>query len=207
MILLTEYFKPKSARRFSEYLYTLHENIENKFIDKIILFVSDNARLNFESNKIQIIALDQRPTFQYMIDYCNQNFDDICILGNSDIIFDDSLSLITKQHLKNTAYGISRRELQDDYSIKERPYQHLHTSQDAWIFLPKLILNPSANFTFGTKGCDLRISSIIKESGYDIKNPYGKIILKHFHLTEYRTYNDNALISGRYHTLPPWNDL
>lgn len=196
MILLMEYFQPANYLRFGEYLYALHENLKNDLIEKIILFISDDSTLSFKSDKIQIVNLNSRPTYDFMINFCNENFDDICILSNSDIIFDDSLSLVTKENLKNTFYAISRRELQEDYSVKERPVSHLHCSQDAWIFLPKIRFHDVADFTFGIPACDLRISRIAKDSGYVVKNPYGKIILKHAHRIDYRTYGNKPWVQG-----------
>ena len=207
MILLMEYYQPSNYLRFGEYLYTLHEHLKNDLIEKVILFISDDSTLSFKSDKIQIVHLNSRPTYDFMINFCNENFDDICILSNSDIIFDDSLSLVTKENLKNTFYALSRRELQENYTIQERPVHHLHCSQDAWVFLPKINFNQLANFTFGIQGCDRRISRIAKDSGYVVKNPYGKIILKHAHRINHRTYGNAGTVPGPHLDCYPSDEL
>lgn len=209
MILLLDFYQPSNYLRFAEYLYALHENLKHNLIEKIILFISDDFTLSFKSDKIQIVHLNSRPTYDVMFNFCNENFNDICILGNSDIIFDESLSLVTKENLKNTFYALSRRELQEDYTVQERPVSHLHCSQDAWFFLPKIKFSQPANFTFGVPCCDRRISRIAKDSGYIVKNPYDKIILKHAHQVGYRSYQleKRTPVPGPYFDCYPSNEL
>lgn len=192
MILLMEYFQPKNYLRFSEYLYALHENLKNNLIDKIVLFISDNSELAYTSSKFQIVHLEQRPTYQTFFDYCNQNFSNqICIVSNSDIIFDESLQKIKEDYLTSTVYALSRYELQEDYTIQARPEVQLPTSQDAWVFKTPFNVK-DANYNLGHKTCDLKIAYVISSFGYKVKNPCKDIILKHAHRINYRTYNNNT---------------
>lgn len=55
MNLLIEYFRSDDYQRHSEYITCIHENLENEHIEKIYVFISDDSKLNFKSDKIEII--------------------------------------------------------------------------------------------------------------------------------------------------------
>ena len=53
--------------------------------------MEDDAELNFDSPKIHRIVRDSRPSYQDIFEFCNQELQDqICIVVNADIIFDDA---------------------------------------------------------------------------------------------------------------------
>ena len=95
MNLLIEYFRSDNYVRHSEYLTCLHDNLDNDLIDKIYVFISDDSELNFESKRIEIVKREERPTYKDMFDFCNENLkDQICIVSNADILFDETLSVL-----------------------------------------------------------------------------------------------------------------
>ena len=94
MNLIIEYFKSSNEQRDIEYKYCLNENIKNKSIQKIWVFISDESILDIQSDKIEIIKIQSRPTYQFIIDWSNQNLkDEICIISNGDIFWSNSNDL------------------------------------------------------------------------------------------------------------------
>ena len=72
--------------------------MKNTHIDEIIIFISDDSTLELKSPKIKIVNLQIRPTFKYLFEYCNDNFQNQkCIIANTDIFFDDSCRLATSK--------------------------------------------------------------------------------------------------------------
>jgi hypothetical protein len=62
------------------------------------------------------------------------------------------------------------------------------------------------NFHLGKPGCDNKIAKLMSET-YDIRNPGLQIVSCHFHMSGYRTYNNNDRIPGPYLCLAPNNDI
>jgi hypothetical protein len=92
--LIIEYFKSPNSQRDFEYKYCISENIKNSKIKKIWVFISDDSVLDIESDKIHIIKIIHRPTYNFLIDWSNQNLkDEICIISNGDIFYNDTLSI------------------------------------------------------------------------------------------------------------------
>ena len=97
IILLQQYFIPLNEERKKEIDYTLQQNLNNIFINKIILL---NEVLydfsNFKNNyKIQQIVINERLTFQKSIDYKNMlEQRNILIICNNDIEFTDDIKLL-----------------------------------------------------------------------------------------------------------------
>ena len=77
-------------------------------------------------------------------------------------------------------------------------------SQDCWIFRSPLNIDLNKiDFSFGTLGCDSILSAHIYDIGLNISNPCYDIISTHVHNTEFRTYNDDNRIHGKYCLLKP----
>ena len=92
MNLIIEYFNSLNHIRNGELLYCLHQNLANDYIDKIYIFMEEDAELNFDSPKIERVVVKERPTYQDLFEYCNTHMrNEICIVSNADIIFDDTL--------------------------------------------------------------------------------------------------------------------
>ena len=120
------------------------------------------------------------------MDFANKHCkDNICILSNSDIYFDNSLSIINNVSLKNKFFGLSRYE-HDNYQIgKFAPYY----SQDSWIFKSPLNIDTSRlNFHFGEIGCDGKITYEFYKANFIVSNPCISIKTFHVHKTNFRTY-------------------
>jgi len=208
MNLLIEYFKPSDYLRYSEYLTCIHENLENEFIDKIYIFISDDSKLNFKSDKIEIIKREERPTYKDLFEFCNENLkNQVCIISNLDIIFDETLSAINKKTLKDTFIGLTRWEIfyeEGEWCIA--PFDN-SASQDSWIFKAPIKISGDMNFLMGKPGCDNKIAKLMSELGYIIKNPGKQIVTSHYHISGHRTYDNSQRIPGPYLCLVPNDDI
>ena len=132
MILIIEYFRHQNDDRHREYLKCLEENIKNDFISKIEIFIEDETPLEIFSNKININRFGKRPTYDDMFSFCSEKYNgEICIISNSDIIFDDTLKYVNNENIKNKFLALTRWDIKpnDDLTFFDRK-----DSQDCWIF-------------------------------------------------------------------------
>lgn len=207
MNLLIEYFKTSDYQRHSEYLTCIHENLENEYIDKIYIFISDDSKLNFESKKIEVIKSDSRPTYKSLFEFCNQKLKgQICIIANADIILDESISALQDTNLENIFVALTRWEVfteNNEWCIA--PFNN-SSSQDVWAFKSPIEVTDEMNFHLGKPGCDNKIAKLMAEK-YEIRNPGLQIVSCHFHMSGYRTYSNNDRIPGPYLCLVPNNNI
>ena len=185
MILLTEFFNSDRPNRTNEIIFCIKENIKNKYIEKIYLFVEKHENIPDEilNEKITIIR-GSRPTYREFIKYGNglESKDDLIIIANSDILFDETLKYLYDLDMSNVFMGLTRH----DYVTKE--FFKRVSSQDCWIFKKGLKEDYKADFKLGTYYCDSRIFRIYHDLGYQVLNPSKKIKIWHYHTDEYRNY-------------------
>jgi hypothetical protein len=217
--LLIEYFTSTNPNRDTEYKTCIKENLNCETIDKVVVFISDEtSKLDIVSEKLDIVKLEQRPTFKFLFEWANQNYpEQICIIGNTDIIFDESLSNLKNYNFEKSFIALTRwdlvnRDNQWFMAFFNHPYRDNNwtmgmLSQDSWIFKTPIQIDERSSFLMGKPGCDNRIVAIYHELGYNVKNPSRKIITKHLHTTNYRTYNHTDMVFGPYLLVEPTDDL
>jgi len=206
MNLIIEYFNSLNHMRNGEFLYCLHQNLGNDLIDSVYLFMEEDAELYFDSPKIKKVIRDKRPTYKDIFDFCNENLkDEICIVANADIIFDDTLRFFESIKMENNFYALSRWEIStnDGKNWEIEPYDN-PASQDSWVFKTPVSTSDSMNYTMGKPGCDNKITHNMRELGYTCRNPGKKVITIHFHPTNFRSYHPNDdRIPGPYLLVAP----
>jgi len=206
MNLVIEYFNSLNHMRNGEYLYCLHQNLSNEYIENIYLFMEEDAELNFDSPKIKKILVDKRPTYQDIFEYCNQNMKDkICIVANADIIFDDTLRYFKSIDMEKVFYAITRWEIStgDGKNWEIEPFDNA-ASQDAWVFKTPVLTSDDMDYTMGVPGCDNKIAYHMRDLGYVCRNPGKKVITIHFHISNFRTYSPtDDRVPGPYLLIAP----
>lgn len=208
MNLLIEYFNSLNHMRNGEYLYCLHQNLGNSLIENVYLFMEKDAELNFDSPKIKKVLVGKRPTYKDIFDFCNENLkDQICVVSNADIIFDDTLRYFKSINMDKTFYALSRWEISsgDGKNWEIEPYDNA-ASQDSWIFKTPIPTSDSMNYTMGQPRCDNKITYNMRELGYTCRNPGKKVITVHFHPCNFRTYTMEGVeikIPGPYLLVAP----
>jgi hypothetical protein len=206
-VLITSYFISANDQRQQEINECLLQNTKNPWIHKIYLLNDRYYPLDFileNGDKIQQVVLpdgykNNRLLYSTAIQFANTHLspDDVCILSNSDIYFDDSLGLLLSYNLENKFLALSRY---DNQVLFDR-----HDSQDTWIFRCPFFMNidpQEINFQFGMPGCDNRIAKIALDHGYLVSNPSRSIRTHHLHASNHRTYTSVDRIQGEYHFIP-----
>ena len=229
MNLLIEYFKSKNDARDKEYLFCIQQNLFNKFVEKVFVFISDESELVLTNDKLVIVKTQNRPTFRDLFEYANDHLrEQICVIANTDIFLDETLSNLIDFNFTDVFISLTRWDvfnvenkwvmryynhpwkdhyLPDGTRSEEESITTGDLSQDAWIFKSPIKVDDRSNFLMGKPGCDNRISQVLHELGYDVRNPSQQIIIKHLHQTNYRTYTQNDTVLGPYLLIKPNNDL
>ena len=178
--LYTTFYPEKTPDRLRELQASLKKNSDNSSINTITVFNEGGDLSSFKSSKLQIISIEQRPTYQDFINYinANSNTDDIHIIANTDIYFDKNIEVLKHINLKDTCLALSRWDTAD--TIKPKLYNH-NDSQDVWIFKGRIKPELKANFPLGVPRCDNRLMYEIGRAGYTVLNPAFSIKSFHVH--------------------------
>ena len=215
MILITTYYKSRNINRQSEIDICLKKNFENKYIKKIYLlnneiFDLNHININYKNKIEQIVIcsdINYKLNYKDAIEFINNNLiHDICILANSDIYFNDSLSKITNKNINNYFFALLRYDEDENGKIDifRRYNEPRDDSQDSWIFRAPLNINTNnLKFSFGTLGCDSIFASLVYDTKINISNPSYDIVSIHLHNSNHRTYNYDDRIHGKYCLLKP----
>ena len=197
--------------RQDELLFCLNKNVQNRFIKRIIVFDQSICLLN--DTKIKPIKVTERPSYQDFFELTNSYPNDVNIIANTDIYFDDSLKNAEMLNDK-TCYAITRSELRDNKVLPfdvANPGVKPSYSQDVWMFRGAVKLNGSATviarsnltgqfeeikFTIGIPGCDNVLAARLKGS-YQVKNPANDIKCIHVHKNQHRPHYKYRITGAR----------
>tara|TARA_Y100000385_G_scaffold176254_1_gene182152 strand:+ start:358 stop:1155 length:798 start_codon:yes stop_codon:yes gene_type:complete len=178
--LYTTFYPEKIPDRLRELLLSLKKNIDNSSIKSINVFNEGGDLSAFKSSKLQIVPMEQRPTYQDFINHINANLnqDDIHIIANTDIYFDKNIKVLQHINLKDTCLALSRWDTTN--TIKPKLYNR-NDSQDVWIFKGPVKQQLKADFPLGVPRCDNRLMYQLQEAGYKVLNPAFSIKAFHTH--------------------------
>lgn len=161
----------------------------------------DRNKTNPNINYTQLNS-DHRMTYQELFDKINSqtNDDDINVISNLDIYFDDTISELNRIK-QNQFIALSRYDIFEDGSIHfDGPKQF---SQDTWAWRGKVRIT-NANFYLGIYACDNRIAAEARLAGYETFNPCHTVKTYHLHLTVGRSPEfDTVKVPGPHIVLFP----
>jgi hypothetical protein len=192
-LFINYYDNPKRQKELD---FCLEKNLANDLIKKVVIF--NESKRKFKNDKVLLYDVGKRPTYQDFFDLTREfGEDDINIISNTDIFFDDSLR--EAEHLKpHMCYALTRHELRGNIIY---PFEKANSnvkaafSQDVWMFRGPcratgceqvVAMNMNTNtyenipFTMGIPGCDNIIAVRLKEK-YQVKNPHEYIRCIHVH--------------------------
>ena len=207
--LIQQFFINTDKMRNIEIQYCLKKNLENEYIDEILLLnekIYSDEELgidkmnNDQKSKIIQINIKFRLTYKLAIDYVkNNNLSGYIILSNSDIYLDETIKNIFKTSLYfgNCWYAQLRFEA---YTKQIWENGKIGWAQDTWIFHTncKIKDTSSLDFNMGRLGCDNVIAyEIAKRNIYIYNDPYF-IKTWHLHKSQNRDYSVKDTIP------PPW---
>lgn len=184
--LIIQYYKCSKEARQEEIDICLINNLNNEFISIVHLLTEELYDLSQfpHQEKIKQTVIGERLTFESAFQYANRHDENqIWVLSNADIYFDESLGCLNDAKLDDTAFALTRHDVQEDGTFKLVAPAFAHGSQDAWAFKTPIALdNLYAKFYLGIPGCDNRIAHELISAGYKVINPSNKIIIYHLDL-------------------------
>ena len=188
-LFISSYDEQNKVRR-KELMQCLLNNISNEYIDVIYILLAEGASEPTQDRKVRYIESSQKPTFKDFFDIINlaSTEEDINIISNSDIYFDDSLRHTIHVRWKYDCWALSRWEINADGSKGEQ-IQTRGDSQDVWIIRGKLREVGYCDFPLAKLGTDNRIAWELREAGYDVTNPSKSVFAWHNHSSEIRNYD------------------
>lgn len=142
--------------------------------------ICERNKADSNINYIQMNS-PHRMTYQNLFDEINKRTsdDDINVITNLDIYFDDSITQLNRITSKQFI-ALSRYDIFADGSIHfDGPKQF---SQDVWAWRGKIRIT-NADFYLGVYACDNRIAAEAQLAGYEVLNVCKSIKTYHLHLT------------------------
>lgn len=153
--LFISYYKATTPERQEEIDFCLKANCENPLIDNIYVLQGGAEIFSFSNSKIKTIISEDKPTYSTFIVCINSRIEtnqDINIISNADIIFDQSLAHLDKLK-ENDCWALSRWEMNPKYEKHPEQIQTFGDSQDCWMFRGKIKQLDKADFPMGKMGC------------------------------------------------------
>lgn len=198
--LFTSFFCANDEDRHKELVFCLEKNIENPHIKKIYV-LSENCEIPVSSEKLEIVQ-SERPTYKDFFNFINSKTDteEINVLCNSDIFFDESILNCFKFLDNRTIISLLRWEYSDNPRIQIMRAD----CQDSWIWIGKINDLDFSDFYLGKNGCDNRIAWEMKNKGYNLINPCTTIKSYHYHDSTFRTYLQESAIPSPYELIYPF---
>ena len=205
----SRYFE-KNVKRGNELTDCLAHNYNNVFFNTINLIqeVSFKGKGPIGRGRHSFRCQTDRVSYSDFFNYINEISceNDINIIANSDITFDNSLQKIIDfakekgEATKEYCFAISRDDMLNNKHIRA-------DTQDVWVFfgpIKKDIQN--ANINLGIAGCDNVIAYELQKAGYKVINPSLSVNCIHNHKIEVRNYMKEGEVLERYKS-PPYNYL
>ncbi len=184
----TTYYSELSLARRAEYFEAIQRNLDNPLIQEIFIFHTSQDPLPFKSSKLRSVFVSGRPTFHqfFEIIYQVSSNDDVNLLFNSDIYFDETLAL-ARNIQSDEVYALNRWDVLSEKEIRLFPK---YSTADVWIFKGK-VREIAANYYLGQLGCDNKLLYDLYEVGYKLSNPSLSIFSFHLHQSNIRgEYSD-----------------
>lgn len=202
MILTSDYYISENSERQSEYDYCINKNLENQNISKIIYFTNiENPKHQHE--KIEFVFNKKRPTYKSFFEFFNLNYpNEIIIISNLDIFFDNTLDLLNQMDLSKTVLALTRYDLKNGEWVLYDENNVAQASQDTWIYKsPINVKRMLCDFNLGIPGCDNRIAFEFVKAGYIVNNNSLSLKTYHKHESNHRTWviNKPTPVPGPYH--------
>jgi len=217
VILIQQFYVDKIPHRHTENKFCLKQNVNNKFIDKIILlneeiYTNEQLGLKTQSSKIKQINIKTRLTYKDVFYYINNlNLKGYIVLANTDIFLDDTI-----ERVKQTGLSQERKvfcQLRHEYNGEKQLSSctlHLNRpdTQDAWIWHTNSIVTPKQqemfDYRMGKNGCDNKTVYVFSILGFACHNEPTIIKIYHNHTSQIRNYLNDGKIPGPYYSIHPF---
>lgn len=191
--LYLNYFSPDDNNRKKELDFCTRHNIKNELFDKVYILLDnkDDYVDWLETDKTEIVYLDERPTYRDYFNIANENDEnDTHILCNLDIFFDKTLNLVYENIEDDHFLALTRWDV--NLTNKSAKFFNVNCSQDTWIWKNKIDLDKvDGDYRLGVGGCDNAICGDFHVADYKVLNPSAVVKTYHLHTEPPRRYNDS----------------
>ena len=207
--VIYQFFIPSDKKRYREIKECLMHNINNTYVDKVILLnerVYSAEELGLKSlNKVEQVDIGKRLTFAEAFRQIRERkIKGYNVIINSDIFVDNTINKLRSSNIDKQKIMLA--QLRHNYESgtpfrNARLFGPRFDSQDAWITHSNF--NPSEKecalfgFYFGTPGCDNKLVYLFKILGYEVINDPLAVKIYHLHKEVTRNYQHKPLP-------PPW---
>lgn len=197
-IFTTIYAEERPARA-AEYEECLRRNAERGWIDEIRLLMQGKDVRVPSLPKLHIRAIGTRPLYADYFSWINDvaGPDDISIVANTDIWFDDSVAVAARVLRAGQCFALARWERDGLFDRND--------SQDCWMFRGP-VADVRGDFPVGVPRCDNRMLHELHVAGYTVRNPAFSVKCHHVHAGIRAEYLDGPNdVPGPYRYLWPHN--
>lgn len=206
--LIQQYYEPDQSRRAKEIRTCLQKNIDNPFIDKILLLNEKDLTYKLpKSSKIEQIVIGNRLYYSDVLRTIYEKVppNTLVAFANSDIYFDESIQTLWSLKMENKFLALLRYDAQPSTGEEPKLFGPRADSQDSWIVLsdsikaaadamPNLNKLQDFDFPFGKSGCDNAIAYEMLRKKFLVANPAYSIRTIHLHTSGIRTYEPKDII-------------
>lgn len=168
MILLSQWYTPKEPERLKELEYARETNSSLKAFSKIEYVDGDSRRWTYED----------------FFRHCGERYRGfVCVLANTDIVFNDSASYICSVTKTRTLVAITRWDSPESPCMNgvAAGEKFFSRTQDVWCFVGGEMLDVKADHWLGSPGCENRLVAEAVNSVYAVVNPAFDIRTAHLH--------------------------
>ena len=193
--LIINLYKDENIERREEILSCLKENLQNKHIAQIHVFLECDEDFPeygeiCKDNYTKIITHKQegRPSFKQLFDYAQNRVRKKCIIANNDVVFSDDLEKIKGIR---PFHVIALTRYEQDGKIKmltkqDKTFVNIF-SHDAWVINPPMYnydkINLPEGMKIGTMFSDPGLTYFLKDTGLLLYNLADHVKIHHKHIT------------------------
>jgi hypothetical protein len=200
MNLLSQWWTPSDERR----------------LDEIRECREANESSGLFSDVVYVDAQGSSKTYRELFGECVDRWPgELCVVANTDIIFDDTISLIEPHVDDRTFVALTRWDspvsprmighvLHVPRTTESQGKQHFDDfcffsgSQDSWAFLATEAMRDAPDLPLGMQACDQAIVSWAASRSFRVINPCLSVKTWHRHGTFSRPPSGGAVITGMY---------
>lgn len=177
VLLINWYIDPNPARQ-AELQECLERNLENMYIDRIVVLTEPDTPL-MKNGRIIRVPFTGRPTYTDFFNAGNK-YEGVKVVANSDIYFDDSI-VYAGEVMPGQVFALCRW----DVTPKGVKFLNNINSQDVWVWRDQVKVTTS--MTLGRWGCDNHIAGLLHSEGYAVLSP--SLTIKAYHLHNSGVYH------------------
>ena len=200
LVLIQQLYKSPNKTRDKELQKCLRKNLENEFVDEILLFTEGKDIQVPVDKKIKQVPIKTRLSYANCIDAIKRviGAGKLVVFANADIYLDDSWDALWSINMTDTFLALLRWEEGVD-GKEPRLFGPRNDSQDTWVIHSDSVLNKEWNLSafnipFGKAGCDNAILVEFLRNKFKIVNPAMSLKTIHVHASDVRNYEKTDIV-------------